>query len=372
MDLAGYQIDDRIPLPPKADYGIGIVGCGGIVNDAHLPAYTAADLKVVACFDQNQAAAEQTAAAHGIPRVARSLEELFAAETVEIVDVAVTPWDQPVIARAAITAGKHLLCQKPLADTMRAAVEVVEAARAAGVKVAVNQQMRWDAGIRVAHQLIEQGAIGRPADARIQVSVRTPWHLWPWIARQERIDVVYHSIHYLDSMRYLFGDPVRVTARHGRYPDQPEVGETKTVTVLEYDDGLQAVIDVNHHDWSDDAAATFRVLGTSGTIRGTIGLLYDYPHGRVDTLEYQPHAEPRAWHAASLTTRWIPDAFLGPMASLMTAIQTGAEPLTSAADNLGTLRCVAAAYRSAADGRTVALAEVDADAPLIIGRGVKE
>ena len=71
--------------------------------------------------------------------------------------------------------------------------------------------MRWDAGIRVARQLIAQGALGQPADARIEVSVRTPWHLWPWMARSPRLEVMYHSIHYHDSLRFLFGEP---DARH--------------------------------------------------------------------------------------------------------------------------------------------------------------
>jgi predicted dehydrogenase len=362
MDLAGYKVSDRIPLPPKSDYGIGLVGCGGIVNYAHLPAYKANGLRVVTCYDRDPEAAKMTAREHGIGRIARSLEELLADDEVQIVDLAVTPWDQPAIAMQAIAAGKHLLCQKPLADDFHAAVRLVTAAREAGIKLAVNQQMRWDAGIRVSCQLIEQGALGQPTDARIQVSVRTPWHMWPWMAQSPRLEVMYHSIHYLDSVRYLFGDPERLTAFHSRFPGQPEAGETKTLTVLEYAGGLQVLIDVNHHNWSDDAYAVFRFLGTSGIVRGTIGLLYDYPRGRVDTLEYQANAEPRHWHAASLATWWIPDAFIGPMASLMEAIQTGGEPLTSGADNLGTLRCVFAAYCSAAEGRTVELAEIDADA----------
>jgi len=101
-------------------------------------------------------------------------------------------------------------------------------------------------------------------------------------------------------------------------------------------------------------------LGTDGIVRGTIGLLYDYPHGRVDTLSYQPNTEPRRWHEAPLATRWIPDAFVGPMASLMEAIQTGGEPATSGADNLGTLRVVHAAYRSATEHRAVDPAEIAA------------
>jgi predicted dehydrogenase len=362
MNLAGYDVSDRIALPPKTDYGIGVVGGGGIVNYAHLPAYRTAGFRVLACYDRNPEAAERTARDHGIPRVAASLEEMLADEAIQIVDIAISPWDQVAVATRAVAAGKHLLCQKPLSDDYAQAVALVDAARAAGVKLAVNQQMRWDAGIRVSRQLLEQGALGDVADARIDVSVRTPWHMWPWMAESARLEVMYHSIHYLDSIRFLFGDPARVAAFHARWPGQPETGETRTLTLLEYAGDLRVVIDVNHHNWSDDAYARFRWLGTQGIVRGTIGLLYDYPTGRVDTLEYQPRVEPLRWRAAELATRWIPDAFVGPMASLMRAIQTDGEPLTSGADNLGTLRTVAAAYRSAAEGRSIDVAEMAADA----------
>jgi predicted dehydrogenase len=358
MNLAGYAIDERVALPAVHDYGIGIVGCGGIVNYAHLPAYHANGLRVVACYDRDPEAAARTAAEHGIPTVAASLEAMLADPAVAIVDIAVTPEAQAAIAEQAIAAGKHVLCQKPLASDLAAAARVVDAARRAGVKAAVNQQMRWDAGIRVTGQLLAQGAVGTPGEARIEVSVRTPWHMWPWIAARERLEVMFHSIHYLDTMRGLFGDPEAVTAWHGRWPGQPENGETRTSTVLHYPGDFRAFIDVNHHDWSAEQYARFRVLGTAGSISGTIGALLEYPDGRPDTLAYEAASEPGVRHEAALTLRWIPDAFIGPMASLMEAIQSGVEPATSVADNLGTLRLVEAAYRSAAEGRTVALAEI--------------
>lgn len=92
MKLSGFEIDDRLVLPAKADYGIGIIGCGGIVNDAHLPAYRLHGLRVLSCFDRNRVAAEQTAREHGIPNVAGSIEELLADPAIEIVDIAITPW----------------------------------------------------------------------------------------------------------------------------------------------------------------------------------------------------------------------------------------------------------------------------------------
>jgi predicted dehydrogenase len=358
MELAGYSVSDAIPLPPKTDYGIGIIGCGGIVNYAHLPAYRQAGFRVLTCYDRDAAAAARTAREHGIPRLATCVDDLLSDPEIAIVDIAVTPWDQVEIAERAVAARKHLLCQKPLADRYADAVRLVELAGGHGVKLAVNQQMRWDAGIAVAKQLIDQGAIGIPADARIELSIRTPWQMWPWIAASERLEIMYHSIHYQDALRYLFGDPNRVTSIHDRWPDQAEVGETRTLTVFHYPDERRVTIDVNHHNWSDDAYARFRFLGTEGIISGTLGLLYDYPTGRVDTLAYASRSSPQTWHEAPLSTWWIPDAFAGPMASLMAAIQSGGEPVTSGRDNLGTLQTVFASYRSAAEGRTVFLDEI--------------
>src|SRR5262245_53594895 len=348
------DLNYRPRLPAKADYGIGIIGCGGIVNYAHLPAYTAHNLRVLACYDLNAEAARKTAADHGIPTVYETLDALLADQRIQIVDIAVPAWHQREIAERALAAGKHLLCQKPLAEELPDAEAIVAAARSSGRKAAVNQQMRWSPGIAAAKDLIARGFIGQPTDAQIQVSVTTPWHMWPWLKVAPRLEIMYHSIHYLDSLRYLFGDPAWVTSRHARYPGQPESGETKTVTVLDYDSGLQALVAVNHHDHSDDSYATFRFLGTEGLIKGTIGLLYNYPNGRPDTLQvHSDRIAPDTWFDIKLEGLWIPDAFIGPIASLMDAIQSDSTPITDATDNLGTLRVVHAAYRSAAEHRSI-------------------
>jgi predicted dehydrogenase len=186
--------------------------------------------------------------------------------------------------------------------------------------------------------------------------------MWPWLAQTPQLEVMFHSIHYLDSLRYLFGDPARISSFHTKYPGQQSIGETKTITVLEYDSGLQVLVDVNHSNWSDDFYATFRFLGTAGIIKGTLGLMYDYPKGRPDTIEFQARSEePRTWFSPTLQTMWIPDAFIGPMASLMEAIQMDAEPETSGEDNLKTLQVVHAAYRSAAEHRAVEPGEIAAE-----------
>jgi predicted dehydrogenase len=347
-------------IPAKTDYGIGIVGCGGIVNYAHLPAYRAHRLNVLACYDINREAAERTAREHGITRVYGELAELLADPAIQIVDIAVQPAAQPAIAVQALERGKHLLCQKPLALSYEDALVIVEAARRTGLKVAVNQQMRWDAGIAAAKDLIQRGFIGQPTDAVIHVSAITPWHMWPWLAQSPRLEIQFHSIHYLDAMRFLFGDPEWITSRHTRYPLQKARAETKTITVLDYASGLQALVAVNHYDETGDNYAIFRFLGTEGVIKGTIGLMYNYPTGRPDTLEAHSNSfAPDLWFNMKLEGLWVPDAFIGPMASLMEAIQTGGKPVTDIEDNLCTLRMVDGCYISAAEHRSVRGCDVD-------------
>lgn len=356
-----FSVDYKPRLGNKTDYGIGIIGTGGIVQYAHLIAYKKAGFRVVACTDINIQTAIKVAADHHIPHVYAETAELLANPDVQIVDIAVPPWEQLKIVEQAAAAKKHMLCQKPLSDTFAEAVKIVELGRTAGVKQAVNQQMRWDAGIRASKNLIAQGVIGQPTDAQIQVSVATPWHMWPWLAAVPRLEVTFHSIHYLDSLRYLFGDPAWVTSRHARYANQGAVkGETKTITILDYDDGLQAMVSVNHYNEWAEPFATFRFIGTEGAITGTIGLMYNYPAGRPDTLEITSAKYGKGVTITpTLDEMWIPDAFVGTMGSLMQAIETDSDPAdNSAADNLNTLRVVNAAYLSASENRSVRPSEI--------------
>ena len=88
-------------------------------------------------------------------------------------------------------------------------------------------------------------------------------------------------------------------------------------------------------------------------IKGTIGLMYNYPTGRPDTLEFMSKRNPDYWFSARLQSMWIPDAFIGPMASLMCAIEDNSEPESSGRDNLRTLQIVFAEYRSIAEKRAI-------------------
>ena len=119
---------------------------------------------------------------------------------------------------------------------------------------------------------------------------------------------------------------------------------------------MTAIIHANHVNRAGDNYAEFRIDGDSGAIRGTLGLLYDYPTGRLDTLEINSLKLPTdGWTQYPVTTRWFPDAFIGTMGSLLGAIAGENELRSSVQENLGTLKLISALYESIKTNQVVKL-----------------
>lgn len=339
-----------LTVPKRHHRPIGVVGAGAIVQVGHLPAYQRAGLPVAGICDLHPERAEETRARFGLART-YTLEELLDDPAIEVVDIAVVPEAQPEIVRRALMAGKHVLAQKPLAVDSTTGAELTKLAREQDRTLVVNQQMRYGEGIAAARSIVEAGWIGAPTAFTIEVNINTDWSAWEWLLTSPRLDLMYHSIHYFDSIRSVLGTPQRVFCAAGRRPGQVAAGETRTMTTFLYEDGRRGLVHVNHENLTGDFTARFRIDGSHGSLRGTIGLLYDYPHGRPDTLEVNGTALPTdGWLPYPVTTRWVPDAFVGPMRALLAEIADGTPAPTSGEDNLETLRVVEACYASIAGG----------------------
>lgn len=344
----------RLEVAPADRRKIGICGAGGIVEGAHLPAYQKAGLEVIAIFDVDYKKATELAAKFSIPKVYQTLEELLQDTEVEIVDIAVPAAAQPAIFTQVAEAKKHILAQKPFATTLEAGAQMVKAAADNGIVAAVNQQLRFEEGVAAAHKMVELGWIGKVSNFSITVNLITPWELWPWAKDLDRLEVMLHSIHYHDLIRWFLGDAKTVFCAAGRTEGQFPKGETRTISTALYDNGVTSVVHANHVNRGGDNYAEYRIDGDKGSIRGTLGLLYDYPVGRVDTLEVNSQVVPTdGWLPYPVTTRWFPDAFIGTMGSVMKAISHGAPLRSSVAENIGTLKMVDALYQSMDSGKSV-------------------
>jgi predicted dehydrogenase len=254
-----------------------------------------------------------------------------------------------------------MLAQKPFALSSAVAQELADLADAHGVVLAVNQQLRYDEGVAAAHRIMDLGWLGHVTHFSLQVDVWSEWADWPWLLVVDQLEVWNHSVHYHDLVRWFLGEPETVYSVSGRTPGQAPKAETRTITTYSFASGARALVTANHENCWGDPSATFRVEGDHGAVKGTLGLNYNYPVGRPDTLELVSDVVPTdGWAPYPVTSRWLPDAFLGPMADLLASINNGKPPLTAGRDNVQTVAVVEAIYRSMQSGR--------AEVPVVAGQ----
>jgi predicted dehydrogenase len=359
-----FDLDFLPHLPPKTDYGIGCIGAGFIMRDIHIVAYNNAGFNTVAIASRTPANAKDAAEARNIPKVYDTWSELLDDPAVEIVDIAFPPDQQPGIIEEAVKRPhiKGILAQKPLAMNFQDSKKVVEMCDAAGKKLAVNQNMRYDQSMRALKTLLNRGMLGTPVLATIELRGIPHWQ--PFLYDYDRLTFLNMSIHHLDVFRYLFGDPERVLASARPDPrTQFEHTDGITLYILEYANGFRA------SSWDDvwtgpvregslgDIYIKWRVEGTDGLADGTIGWV-DYPNGSPSTLNFTTSQQPGYWFRPRWDEVWFPDAFEGTMAQLMRAIQEDSEPEIGGHDNLKTMALVDACYLSVAEHRGVSPQEI--------------
>jgi predicted dehydrogenase len=257
---------------------------------------------------------------------------------------------------------RGILAQKPLAMDFWLAKALVEEAAATDKVLSVNQNMRFDQSMRVLKQLLEQNELGTPVLGTIEMRAIPHWQ--PFLASYHRLTLLNMSIHHLDVLRFLFGDPVEIYTAVRRDPrTEFEHTDGIAVSTLKFPSEVLAMTmeDVwsgpRQEGFDSDIYIKWRVEGLDGVAQGTIGWP-DYPTGSPSTLRYCSRKTTDGhWVQPSWDTRWFPHAFAGVMEQLQYALKTRATPMLSASDNLKTMALVEAAYRSAKEARAVQLAE---------------
>ena len=325
-------------LPRRKDVRIGCIGSGCIMRDCHLVAYRQAGFNPVAIASRNRDTAQAVAARHGIAKVHDSVADLLADPSIEVLDIAVPPDAQPDLIRLALEKNGNLrgiLAQKPLALSAPDARDLVERCERAGVVLGVNQNMRYDQSVRALKDLLNRGWLGDPVLATIDMRAIPHW--MPWSQSLPSLATFVMSIHHLDTFRYWFGTPTRVLA--STRPD-PRTTFPHTdginLYILEYESGLRATScdDVwtgpAREGCAGDIGIRWRVEGTDGLARGTIGWP-DYPAHTPSTLDYSTKRQPGEWIQPRWNEVWFPDAFVGPMAQLLCAIEDATTPEISGA-----------------------------------------
>jgi predicted dehydrogenase len=309
-----------------------------------------AGFPVAGIWNRSRPRAEALAAKFGIPQVYDTVEEMVAAAPADAVyDIALMP-PQYLGVLEQLPDGAPVLIQKPMGDTWEMATAILEICRRKNLIAAINCQLRFAPFVAAARWLLEQGHLGELCDLEVRVTVETPWHLFPNVMKHPRLEIVNHSIHYVDLLRSFLGTPRSIMAKTLRHPAK-ELSSTRSTLLFDYGDTMHAVINVNHdHAFGPHNQESFiKWEGTKGAVKAKMGLLMNYPDGVPDLFEYcllEAGREP-AWTTQKLEGSWFPEAFVGSMASLMRFAEGSAATLpTSVEDVIQTMATVEAAYRS--------------------------
>jgi predicted dehydrogenase len=279
-----------------------------------------------------------------------------------VLDIAVHPQAQFGLIKGACERRtvKGILAQKPLGMDLPEARQAVRLCEKAGIKLGVNQNMRYDPSVRAARQLLDDGQLGESIFASIDM--RAIPHLQPWQKEVGWVTLRIMSVHHLDCLRYWFGEPERIYCSTRTDPRTPFPHTDGIATyTLEYASGLRCVgIDdiwtgPAREGCPGDIGIRYRIEGTDGLAMGDIGWCKD-PYTSPSSLRHARKGD-SGFTDAKLAGSWFPDAFAGTMAQLLLAIEQNTEPEISGRDNLKTMALVDAAYLSASQRRVVELNE---------------
>ncbi len=351
MKTFDLRPEDYRPGPPKKkDYGIGIIGCGSIVQNAHMAAYRACGYRAVACCDIKQEAVDAMRKQHGIEKAGTDINMVLDDPAVEIVDLGVHANQRRPLVEKIAAAGKHVFSQKPFAMNFADAREMVEICAKAGVTLMINQQSRWAPAHKAVRLIIDSGVLGHVYSV-MHVMRSFQDVAGSWYAALENFNIVDHGIHYIDLSRYFTGrTPVRVKCTTTRMPGQNAVSPMIYTIACEYEPGadIMSTLHFNNIIQTPQAHSYFwHIDGSQGSLIAT--------HQEL-TLSLKD--EPRHKQVFRIEGSWFPDAFGGAMGEMMLALTEKREPTTSGRDNLNSVKIAYAAVKSSNEGRAVELSEI--------------
>ncbi|MBL0373311.1 Gfo/Idh/MocA family oxidoreductase [Rhizobium sp. KVB221] len=339
---------------PSAPKSIVIIGAGGIVKGAHLPAYRKWGLPVAGLYDLDVARAKTVAAEFEVAKVYESLQEALSAPGDVIFDVALPPQALgPILTK--LPEGSTALIQKPLGVDAANAAELAAILKQRRITAATNFQLRFTPAMLAAEDAIARGIFGEIVELEVRLACRTPWETWPFLTELDAVEIPLHSIHYLDWIRATLGMPKKVYAKSVGHPDHPNLADARSSIVMDYGDRTRCCLSLNHtHKWGPDREdATIRIEGTKGAAIIGLGYLINYPDGAPERLEMI--TEGTGWQTVPLQGERMPDSFAAVMANLQ-RFEAGEDDrlLTAIPDSLDTMCLVDACLKSNRTGEVCA------------------
>ncbi|WP_201401218.1 Gfo/Idh/MocA family protein [Kaistia sp. 32K] len=312
---SGLELKQTWPLPSRPR-PITIIGAGDIVTSAHLPAYRKIGLPVAGIFDLDLDKARAVAAEFDIPVVYDSLAAAIAARTDDTVFDLALPPAAILGAVEQLPTGSVALIQKPLGANLGGARRILEAIDARRITAATNFQLRYTPSMLAIRDAVQRSLLGDIVELEVRLAIYMPWEMWSFIPHLDAVEIPLHSIHYLDWIRSILGEPESVYAKAVPHPRYPDLKDARSSIILDYGSRARCNLSLNHtyNYGPKHIDATIRVEGTKGCAHLDLGYLHDYLKPVPEKLEVI--VEGGEWTEIPLVGERVPDAFGAVMSNL--------------------------------------------------------
>jgi predicted dehydrogenase len=333
---------------------IGVLGTGVIIRDYHL--VTLRDhprAEVVAAGNLHPGSLERLAADFDIPKTYASFEEMAADPAIDAVVIGLPNYLHAPATIQMLQAGKHVLCEKPMAMSVAEGEGMIEAARRAGRKLMIAHMWRFDKEILWLRDVVASGRLGKVFKAKSHA-------IWlyegprpeSWFVQRKFAGggaLADMGVHSIDTLRFVLGGacPRKVFANADTHFRDIELDDTATL-LLEFEGGIVGLIEAGWYHWYADGLEGYtQVFGTKGYARALPSELHAPTEG--------------VW---SVTTPKMParrqqcdlPMYQAQMDHFVDCVLNDREPTPNGMDGLWALRVLEAAYRSAETGEAVQIA----------------
>jgi predicted dehydrogenase len=351
-----FYYQDENELSTAGKLRLAGIGCG-YFSQFHYAAWQRLPVSLVAVADHDAGLAEASAAAHAVANSYSNVEDMVAAETIDLLDIVTPPPSHLPLIRLAAARGIDVICQKPFTQDLAEAREAVTIARKAGIRLLVHENFRFQPWYREIERLLRTQRLGEVYSAQFRLRPGDGQGADAYLSRQPgfqqmpRFLIRETGVHFVDLFRFLFGE-VREVYANLRRLNPVIAGEDTGHVLMSFDNGVQAHFDANR--LSDHAADNHRRTMGEFRIEGSDAELM---------LDGDAALRLRRHDSKNYTTSdytWNDIGFGGDCVYLLQkhvieAIVQDHDIENTAADYLRNLEVVEAIYKSAECGQRIAL-----------------
>ena len=338
----------------------GMIGAGAW-SDVQLTAWKGVpNARIVALTDRHPERRNPVIERFGVDRGFDDFEAMLDQANLDFVDICTRPYSHASLTKLAADQGLSVLCQKPFCTNLEEAIDVVEYCRARDVRLMINENFRWQAWYRQIKAILDSGVLGRVFTATLRRRSRFTWPHFSndqaYLAEMPRLAVYELGVHFLDTFRFLFGDPTIIFARLHHISPHMQGEDVEVITL-----GFSEMTGIINHSW-----ASVMIPGLDKPDNANISELTQMPAPRLEIDGMAGTLFLRSDNSLHLYTdddhqTWVfaanerPKAHIAAQQHFIDCLECGVSFETSGEDYLKTMGLVYAAYQSDQVGRSVTL-----------------